>query len=28
MSGAHGLEKQGFRNLKNVLWNLPAPALY
>jgi phosphoenolpyruvate carboxykinase (ATP) len=28
MSGAHGLEKQGFRNLKSVLWNLPAAALY
>lgn len=28
MSGARGLEKQGFRNLKNVHWNLPAPRLY
>jgi phosphoenolpyruvate carboxykinase (ATP) len=28
MSGAHGLEKQGFRNVKNVLWNLSAPSLY
>jgi len=28
MSGAHGLEKQGFRNLKHVQWNLPASALY
>src|SRR5438477_2586388 len=28
MSGAHGLEKQGFRDLKNVLWNLSASALY
>src|SRR5437016_11148416 len=26
--GAHGLEHQAFRNLKNVLWNLPAPSLY
>jgi len=25
---AHGLEKQGFRNLKAVHWNLTAPALY
>jgi phosphoenolpyruvate carboxykinase (ATP) len=28
MSGAHGLEKQGFHNPKNVLWNLPASTLY
>ena len=28
MSGAHGLETHGFRNLKNVLWNLPASSLY
>jgi len=28
MSGAYGLESQGFRNLKNVQWNLPASALY
>ena len=25
---AFGLEKQGFRNLKAVHWNLSAPALY
>ncbi|HEX4269913.1 MAG TPA: phosphoenolpyruvate carboxykinase (ATP), partial [Rhizomicrobium sp.] len=25
---AHGLERQGFRNLKSVNWNLTAPALY
>ena len=27
-SSAFGLEKQGFRNLKKVNWNLSAPALY
>jgi phosphoenolpyruvate carboxykinase (ATP) len=27
-TGAFGLEKQGFRNLKAVHWNLSAPALY
>ena len=26
--GAHGLESQGFRNLKAVHWNLSAPELY
>ncbi|HEY6578258.1 MAG TPA: phosphoenolpyruvate carboxykinase [Rhizomicrobium sp.] len=26
--GAHELEQQGFRNLKAVHWNLPAPELY
>ena len=26
--GAHGLESQGFRNLKSVHWNLVAPRLY
>src|SRR5580704_14066704 len=26
--GAHGLEGQGFRNLKAVNWNLTAPELY
>jgi phosphoenolpyruvate carboxykinase (ATP) len=26
--GAHGLEGQGFRNLKTVNWNLTAPELY
>jgi len=26
--GAHGLEQQGFRNLRTVHWNLSAPALY
>ena len=24
----HGLEQQGFQDLRNVYWNLPAPALY
>jgi phosphoenolpyruvate carboxykinase (ATP) len=28
MAGAHGLEQHGFRNLKNVVWNLSASALY
>jgi len=27
-ASAHGLEQQGFRNLKAVNWNLSAPALY
>ena len=27
-NSAHGLERQGFRNLKAVNWNLTAPALY
>ena len=27
-NNAHGLERQGFRNLKAVNWNLTAPALY
>ncbi|HEX4160037.1 MAG TPA: phosphoenolpyruvate carboxykinase [Rhizomicrobium sp.] len=27
-SGAHGLEKQGFRNLVGVHWNLTVPELY